>query len=205
MLFGSLVFGFTTGLSLIVAIGSQNAFVLRQGIRKEHVLITALVCSLSDAILITAGASGMGALVERAPLLLVFARVGGFIFLLSYAIFAFRRAVKPEALKVSAIQGRTAKISVIGTVLALTWLNPHVYIDTVLLLGSIATSQAEGAAYFAVGAIVASFVWFFALAYAARFLAPFFAKPKAWQVLDVLVGLLMILFATTLILPLITD
>src|SRR5690606_24219375 len=131
MLFGSLVFGFTTGLSLIVAIGSQNAFVLRQGIRKEHVLITALVCSLSDAILITAGASGMSALVERAPLLLVFARVGGFIFLLSYAIFAFRRAVKPEALKVSSIQARTAKISVIETAFALTWPNLKASIATV--------------------------------------------------------------------------
>ncbi|MFJ2144983.1 LysE/ArgO family amino acid transporter [Glutamicibacter sp. NPDC087831] len=205
MLSGSLFFGFTTGLSLIVAIGAQNAFVLRQGIRKEHVFITALVCSLSDAILIAAGASGMGALVDRAPWILVIARIGGFIFLASYAIFAFRRALKPEALKVSGLPGATTAVSIIGTTLALTWLNPHVYIDTVLLLGSIATSQAAGPPYFATGAIIASFTWFFALAYAARFLAPLFANPKAWQVLDVLIGIVMLIFASMLILPVLTK
>ena len=205
MFSGPLFFGFTTGLSLIIAIGAQNAFVLRQGIRKEHVFITALVCSLSDAVLIAAGASGMGALVERAPWLLMIARIGGFIFLASYAIFAFRRALKPEALKVSALPGATSVASIVGTTLALTWLNPHVYIDTVLLLGSMATSQAAGAPNFAIGAILASFTWFFALAYGARFLAPFFAKPKAWQVLDIAIGFVMLIFASMLILPVFTK
>lgn len=205
MFSGSLLFGFTTGLSLIIAIGAQNAFVLRQGIRKEHVFITALVCSLSDAILIAAGASGMGAMVERAPWLLAIARIGGFIFLASYAVIAFRRALKPQALQVSSLPGATTIASIVGTTLALTWLNPHVYIDTVLLLGSMATSQAAGAPYFAMGAILASFIWFFALAYAARFLAPLFAKPKAWQVLDVLIGFVMLIFASMLILPVFTT
>ena len=205
MFSGSLFFGFTTGLSLIIAIGAQNAFVLRQGIRKEHVFVTALVCSLSDAMLIAAGASGMGALVERAPWLLMIARIGGFIFLAGYAIFAFSRALKPEALKVSALPVATSVASIVGTTLALTWLNPHVYIDTVLLLGSMATSQAAGAPNFAIGAILASFTWFFALAYGARFLAPLFAKPKAWQVLDIAIGFVMLIFASMLILPVFTK
>lgn len=196
-----MLFGFTTGLSLIVAIGAQNAFVLRQGIRKEHVFLTALVCALSDAILISAGAGGMGALVEKAPWILAIARIGGFIFLVSYAVFAFRRALKPGTLKASESAVPTTAFSVVGTTLALTWLNPHVYIDTVLLLGSMATSQAQGATAFAAGAIIASFVWFFLLAYAARFLAPLFAKPRAWKVLDLFIGVLMLAFAVLLILP----
>ncbi|UYQ77623.1 LysE/ArgO family amino acid transporter [Glutamicibacter sp. JL.03c] len=198
-------FGLTTGLSLIVAIGAQNAFVLRQGIRKEHVFITALVCCLSDAVLIFAGVNGMGVLVEQVPWLLIVARVGGFLFLASYAIFAFRRAIKPESLKVSGTTRTTTALSLIGTALALTWLNPHVYIDTVLLLGSVAVAQGAGAGWFAVGAIAASFLWFFALAYAARFLAPLFARPKAWQILDFIIGLMMLFFAVLLIWPVFTK
>lgn len=205
MTFAPFFFGLTTGLSLIIAIGAQNAFVLRQGIRKEHVFVTALVCALSDAALICAGVNGMGVLVERLPWLLTIARVGGFLFLAIYALFAFRRSFKPEALKVSDSTRAATTLSIIGTTLALTWLNPHVYIDTVLLLGSIAISQGSGAPWFAVGAITASFIWFFTLAYAARLLAPLFAKPKAWQVLDFTIGVLMIAFATMLIFPLFTK
>ncbi|KSU65097.1 LysE/ArgO family amino acid transporter [Arthrobacter sp. NIO-1057] len=199
-----LFFGFTTGLSLIVAIGAQNAFVLRQGIRREHVFVTALVCFLSDAVLIFAGVGGMGVLVERVPWLLVAARLGGFLFLGTYAVFAFRRAIKPDSLKFSGANQTTGVPAVILTTLALTWLNPHVYIDTVLLLGSVAVSQGTGARWFALGAIGASLIWFFALAYAACFLAPLFAKPKAWQVLDVIIGLLMSFFAILLIWPVFT-
>ncbi|WP_345471982.1 LysE/ArgO family amino acid transporter [Glutamicibacter ectropisis] len=199
-----LFLGFTTGLSLIVAIGAQNAFVLRQGIRREHVFVTALVCFLSDAVLIFAGVSGMGILVERVPWLLVAARLGGFLFLATYAVFAFRRAIKPDSLKFSGANQKTGVLAVILTTLALTWLNPHVYIDTMLLLGSVAVSQGAGAKWFALGAVVASFIWFFALAYAARFLAPLFAKPKAWQVLDLIIGLLMSFFAILLIWPVFT-
>ncbi|WP_334121269.1 LysE/ArgO family amino acid transporter [Glutamicibacter sp.] len=199
-----LFLGFTTGLSLIVAIGAQNAFVLRQGIRREHVFVTALVCFLSDAVLISAGVGGMGVLVERVPWLLVAARLGGFLFLATYAVFAFRRAIKPDSLKFSGANQTTGVLAVILTTLALTWLNPHVYIDTVLLLGSVAVSQGAGAKWFALGAVVASFIWFFALAYAARFLAPLFAKPKAWQVLDLIIGLLMSFFAILLIWPVFT-
>ncbi|KUM30824.1 amino acid transporter [Arthrobacter sp. EpRS66] len=198
-------FGLTTGLSLIVAIGAQNAFVLRQGIKKEHVFITALVCSLSDAVLIFAGVNGMGVLVERVPWLLIVARVGGFLFLATYAIFAFRRAIKPESLKLAGATQATTALSVIGTILALTWLNPHVYIDTVLFLGSVAVAQGAGTSFFAVGAIAASFLWFFALAYAARFLASLFARPKAWQILDFIIGLMMLFFAAVLIWPVFTK
>jgi len=198
-------FGMTTGLSLIVAIGAQNAFVLRQGIRKEHVFTTALVCALSDAVLICAGVSGMGVLVERLPWLLVIARLGGFLFLATYAAFAFRRSFKPESLKISDSTHSVTTLSIIGTTLALTWLNPHVYIDTVLLLGSVAVAQGDGAPWFAFGAIAASFIWFFVLAYAARILAPLFAKPKAWQILDFTIGILMLLFATFLIWPLFAN
>jgi len=197
--------GLTTGLSLIVAIGAQNAFLLRQGIRKEHVFVTATVCALSDAVLIGAGVNGMGVLVERLPWLLTIARLGGFLFLATYAVFAFRRSLKPDALKVSVSNRSVTTLSIIGTTLALTWLNPHVYIDTVLLLGSVAVAQGQGAPWFAFGAILASFIWFFLLAYAARLLAPLFAKPKAWQVLDFTIGILMLLFATLLIWPIFTK
>jgi len=198
-------FGLTTGLSLIVAIGAQNAFVLRQGIRKEHVFITALICSLSDAVLIFAGVNGMGIMVERVPWLLVVARFGGFIFLASYSVFAFRRSVNPESLKISGSARASTTLGIIGTTLALTWLNPHVYIDTVLLLGSVAVAQGTGVTWFAIGAIVASFLWFFALAYAARFLAPLFARPRAWRLLDFIIGVLMLIFAFLLILPVFTK
>ncbi|MGQ3382883.1 LysE/ArgO family amino acid transporter [Glutamicibacter sp. TV12E] len=201
----SFFFGLSTGLSLIVAIGAQNAFVLRQGIRKEHVFITALICSLSDAALIFAGVNGMGVLVERVPWLLLVARIGGFIFLASYALFAFRRSFKPDSLKISGRAQATTVLSAIGTTLALTWLNPHVYIDTVLLLGSVAVAQGSGSAWFASGAITASFLWFFALAYAARFLAPVFARPKAWRFLDFIIGIFMLVFAALLIWPVFTS
>lgn len=202
---GSLIFGFSTGLSLIIAIGAQNAFVLRQGIRKEYVFTTALVCAISDAVLITAGANGMGVLVDQVPWLLTIARVGGFLFLSSYAVFAFQRAARPASLSAREATHSTTALSVVGATLALTWLNPHVYIDTVLLVGSMATAQGAGAASFVAGAILASFIWFFLLAYAARFLTPLFANPKAWKLLDIAIGLLMLLFAALLILPIFSQ
>lgn len=147
----------------------------------------------------------MGVLVERLPWLLTTARLGGFLFLATYAVFAFRRSFRPEVLKVGNSTSSVTTLSIIGTTLALTWLNPHVYIDTVLLLGSVAVAQGDGAPSFGFGAIVASFIWFFLLAYAARLLAPLFAKPKAWQILDFLIGILMFLFAALLIWPIFTH
>lgn len=197
--------GFTTGLSLIVAIGAQNAFVLRQGIRKEHVLLTVLLCAISDALLIFAGVTGVGLIVERAPWILVVARIGGTIFLVCYAFFALRRAIRPQILDSSDAMAQTSAMAVAATTLMLTWLNPHVYIDTVLLLGSIGAAQGDQALVFAVGAVFASITWFTALGYAARFLSRFFAKPKSWQVLDGIICVLMMAFAAMLISPVFTQ
>ncbi len=201
----SLALGFTTGLSLIVAIGAQNAFVLRQGIRREHVLLTVAICTLSDVVLILAGITGVGVVVEQAPWILVIARIGGTIFLTCYAFFALRRAIAPSAMDSTTAASPTTAMAVATTALMLTWLNPHVYIDTVLLLGSIGASQGEGSTAFAVGAIVASLLWFAALGYAARFLSKFFANPKSWRVLDGLICILMLVFAALLVMPLFTS
>ena len=205
MLEPSLLLGFTTGLSLIVAIGSQNAFVLRQGIRREHVLLTIVLCMLSDIILILAGVSGVGALIERASWILVIARIGGFAFLVCYAFFALRRAISPGTLEAGSAKTPATALATALATLALTWLNPHVYIDTVLLLGSIGAAQGEGKWAFAVGAMGASVLWFAGLGYAARFLSRLFAKPMAWRILDGVICLLMLTFAFLLIQPLFTS
>ncbi|MHC6174987.1 LysE/ArgO family amino acid transporter [Glutamicibacter sp. X7] len=198
--------GLTTGLSLIIAIGAQNAFVLRQGIRKEHVLTTVLICSLSDAVLITAGVSGIGYLIERAPVALIVARLGGAAFLVGYAVLALRRAIAPGSLDASAGSGGTSRKAVVLTTLALTWLNPHVYLDTVLLLGSLGAAQGESGRWaFGFGAVLGSILWFSALGFAARYLSTIFARPLAWRILDGLIALLMSYFAVLLLLPLITE
>jgi len=176
--------GFGLGLSLIVAIGAQNAFVLRQGIRRSHVLVVVLICALSDAVLIALGVAGMGALVDRAPLALTIMRWLGAAFLIGYGILAARRAWHPQTLR-AAQQGGGSLASVAATCLAFTWLNPHVYLDTVLLLGSLANAHGpSGRWVFGAGAIVASGVWFTLLGYGARRLSGLFARPLAWRVLD---------------------
>ncbi|WP_313812538.1 LysE/ArgO family amino acid transporter [Glutamicibacter sp.] len=205
MLQPSLVLGFSTGLSLIVAIGAQNAFVLRQGIRKEHVLLTVALCTLSDILLIAAGVTGIGIVVERAPWILVVARIGGTVFLVCYALFALRRAISPSAMESATGKEQISGLSVAATVLMLTWLNPHVYIDTVLLLGSIGAAQGDGATAFAVGAMIASLVWFTALGFAARFLSKFFSSERSWRILDGIICVLMLTFAALLITPVFTK
>jgi len=198
--------GFGSGLSLIAAIGAQNAFVLRQGIRREHVLPVVAVCIASDAVLILAGVAGFGVLASQAPWLLVAARLGGAAFLLVYAVFAARRALRPAALTVedSGPMGsgrRTGPQAAVLTVAALTWLNPHVYLDTVVLLGSLASAQGDpGRWLFAVGAAVASLLWFSALGFGARGLRRFFARPASWRVLDGLVAVVMASLAVSLLL-----
>ena len=195
----SLVAGFGTGLSLIVAIGAQNAFVLRQGIRREHVGAVAGLCALSDAALIVAGVLGIGTVVERAPVVLDIVRWGGVVFLLGYAVIALRRAVRPEALRAVADGAGTTLAAALTTAAALTFLNPHVYLDTVLLLGSIANQHGDDGRWdFATGAVLASLVWFFGLGYGARRLAPLFAKPVAWRVLDASIAAVMTLIALSL-------
>jgi L-lysine exporter family protein LysE/ArgO len=195
--------GMATGLSLIVAIGAQNAFVLRQGIRREHIGIAVLICLLSDALLIFAGIAGLGSLLSVAPWFITVARIGGAGFLLVYAVFAARRALKPRGLEDSAVLTRSTRGTVVLTALALTWLNPHVYLDTVVLLGSIASAQGDpGRWIFGAGAVLGSILWFTALGFGARYLRNFFANPRSWRVLDAVIAALMAVLATTLLLPL---
>jgi L-lysine exporter family protein LysE/ArgO len=191
--------GFLLGFSLILAIGAQNAFVLRQGIRRAHVLPVVLTCALSDAVLIAAGVAGFGQLTQVVPWLPEVMRWGGALFLLGYGAMAFRSAWRGGAALRAAEQGTGSLRVAVLTCLALTWLNPHVYLDTVVLLGSVASTYDGARLAFGVGAVTASFAFFFALGFGARFLAPVFARPRAWQGLDVLVGLLMWSIALSLV------
>lgn len=194
-----LLTGFATGLSLIVAIGAQNAFVLRQGLRREHVLPVAALCATADALLVTAGVAGVGTLVESAPLVVDVLRWGGVAFLLAYAALALRRALRPGALVVED-RAPSRLLPVLGTAAALTFLNPHVYLDTVLLLGSIAAQHGpDGRWVFAAGAVIASVVWFFGFGLGARRLAPLFTRPAAWRVVDLLVAAVMVAVAVGLV------
>lgn len=192
--------GFSLGLSLIVAIGAQNAFVLRQGLRRAFVLEVALACGLSDAVLIAAGVAGFALLADVMPALLPWFRWGGAAFLIVYGARSFLAAWRGgEALEVGGRGGGT-RLGTLATCLALTWLNPHVYLDTVALVGSISTRYAPRELAFGTGAVIASFTFFFALAYGARLLAPLFARPVAWRVLDVGIGLVMWAIAAGLVL-----
>jgi len=215
----SFVAGFALGLSLIVAIGAQNLFVLRQGVRREHVAAVATVCAVSDAVLIAVGVSGLGVIVEAAPWLVEVVRWAGAAFLLGYAVLAARRAWRPTgaALTTDAAAGgspapapgspaaatatRARLMPVLLTCLALTWLNPHVYLDTVFLLGSVASTQGDARWVFAVGAMAASAAWFFALAFGARYLGRWLSTPRAWRVLDGIIAVVMTAIAVSLILP----
>ena len=180
--------GFATSLALIVAIGSQNAFVLRQGILREHVLALVTFCALSDALLIIAGVAGGGALVQQYPQTLEVARIGGAVFLAAYALFAARRALHPAALLPLDAPGLSLPAA-LATCFGFTFLNPHVYLDTVVLLGALASQRAEaGRWWFAMGAASASLCWFAALGFGARLLRPVFALPLAWRVLDAVIA-----------------
>ncbi len=186
------VAGLLTGLTLIVAIGAQNAFVLRQGLRREHVGIVVAICAVSDLVLILLGVAGIGTIVERAPWALEVVRWFGVAFLVWYGVRSLLRARHPGALE-SGGAGAGVRRSVVLQALALTWLNPHVYLDTVLLLGSIANQHGEvGRWWFAAGAVLGSVAWFVGLGYGARLLGPRLSSPRAWQVLDVLIGLVML-------------
>jgi L-lysine exporter family protein LysE/ArgO len=193
------VSGFLLGLSLIIAIGAQNAFILRQGLLRQHVFVLCLICALSDAVLIAAGVAGLGTLVAASPRLILVVTIGGAAFLFAYAAIAFRRAWSPQAMQ-AAGRGEGSLRAAIAACLAFTFLNPHVYLDTVLLLGSL-SAQFEGRARltYGVGACLASFVWFFGLGYGARLLQPVFARPAAWRVLDILIGLVMAAIGVSLL------
>ena len=189
--------GFGFGLSLIVAIGAQNAFVLRQGLLKSYVGTVVAICTLSDVALIAAGIAGMGGLLQAAPTLRTVLLWLGIVFLLGYAALALRRAIRPGHLDPEA-QGRTSsRTAVATTCLALTWLNPHVYLDTVLLLGSVAQAHEDRIA-FGVGAGLGSLVWFTGLGYGARLLRPVFSRDLAWRILDVVIAVIMLVIAAGL-------
>jgi L-lysine exporter family protein LysE/ArgO len=183
--------GFLLGASLIIAIGAQNAFILRQGLLRQHVFILCLICALADAVLIAAGVAGLGTLISRSPLLIRLVTLGGAVFLFFYAAVALRRASRPAGLH-AAGKGETDLGKAVAMCLAFTFLNPHVYLDTVVMLGSISATYAPDVrASFAIGAAAASFAWFFSLGYGARLLQPVFARPVAWRVLDVAIAVVM--------------
>jgi L-lysine exporter family protein LysE/ArgO len=190
--------GLVTGLTLIVAIGAQNAFVLRQGLAREHVAVVVGICAISDLVLIVAGVAGIGTIVERAGWVIDAIRWFGVAFLVAYGVRSLVKARHSGALSAGAPDPLSLRAAVV-TATALTWLNPHVYLDTVLLLGSIAnTHGGDGRWWFAVGAGLASVLWFSGLGFGARLLSPLLALPRAWQVLDVLIGLTMLGIAVLL-------
>jgi len=212
--------GIGLGFSLIVAIGAQNLFVLRQGLRREHVFVVAAICAISDAALIALGVSGVGLVLHAVPWLIDVVRWAGAAFLVVYGVLAARRAWRPtgQALAVSAAEAdtdaavdgpaaaaatatRTRLLPVVATCLALTWLNPHVYLDTVFLLGTVANSHGDDRWLFAAGAMLASVVWFFGLAYGARFLGRWLSTPRAWRILDAVIAVVMIGLGVSLVLP----
>ena len=194
-----LLAGFLLGLSLILPIGAQNAFVLRVGLRGEHVWAVCLACAVSDAILILAGVSGFSQISAALPWAEDALRYFGAAFLLAYGARSFRDAFRAETLKASAATPESLK-RVVLTCLAFTWLNPHVYLDTVVLIGSISTQFADNRGLFAIGAMLASFTFFFSLGYGARLLKPLFARPVTWRILDIAIGVIMWVTAARLLL-----
>ncbi len=189
--------GFLTGLSLIVAIGAQNAFVLRQGLLRKHVLPIVLICAVSDAALIVLGVLGLGSLISLLPWLLEVIRWVGVAFLIWYGSTSLRRFMKNESLKAAEAGSGTLKQTVL-TVLALTYLNPHVYLDTVIFIGGIANQFQEDKWFFVMGAVTASFVWFFGLGFGAKKASVLVSKPTFWKILDIFIAAVMFSLAITL-------
>jgi L-lysine exporter family protein LysE/ArgO len=183
--------GFFLGLSLIIAIGAQNAFILKQGLRKEHVFILCLLCAASDSIFIFFGVFGFSLVVNQLPLVEPIARYGGAIFLFYYGAKSFWISMRNNQSLIADADHKNSLTSAILSCLAFTWLNPHAYLDTVVLLGSISTRYPNNRLEFAIGASIASFIFFYTLGYGAKLLAPIFKKPIAWKVLDFLIGCVM--------------
>ncbi|QUQ67924.1 membrane transport protein [Kutzneria sp. CA-103260] len=194
----ALAAGFGTSLSLIMAIGAQNAFVLRQGIRRDAVLTVVAICGVSDAVLISLGVGGVGVLVQAWPTAVTAVAVVGGIFLLCYGFLAAKRAMKPSSMSTDGTTTGSRKRAAL-TCLAMTWLNPHVYLDTVLLLGSIAAGYGALRWDFALGAVLASVSWFTAVGFGARLLSTLFTKPASWRVLDGVVAATMAVVGVSLL------
>lgn len=189
--------GFITGLTLITAIGAQNAYLLRLGLARTHVVLAVAVCAASDALLMSLGTAGVGAVVAAAPLVLELIRWLGVAYLVFFALMSFRRATKSEVLLPSEATRPTAK-AVLATTLAFTYLNPHVYLDTLLLIGSLANQHGDERWLFTAGAATASFVGFCTLGFGARWLAPVMSRPLTWRILDTAIGVLMLAIAWSL-------
>jgi len=187
----ALAAGLGTGLALIVAIGAQNAFVLRQGILREHVAAVVAICALSDVVLIGLGIAGVGGVVRLWPAALTVVAILGSAFLLTYAALAARRALNPSAMPMSENATTRGRRAVAATCLALTWLNPHVYLDTVLMLGSVGNGFGDLRWWFAAGAALGSLLWFTALGYGARLLSGLFTRRRSWRILDGLIAVIM--------------
>ena len=194
---GAALAGLGTSLSLIIAIGAQNAFVLRQGILREYVPGIVAICVLSDLVLIAAGIGGIGAVVKAFPLAIELITILGGLFLIGYGALAARRALRPGELAPDEGGVSSARTAVL-TAIALTWLNPHVYLDTVLLLGSVGNTYGADRWAFGIGAMLASVLWFPALGFGARLLRRVFARPVAWRVLDLLIAAVMITLGVVL-------
>ncbi|WP_112310928.1 LysE/ArgO family amino acid transporter [Pseudogemmobacter bohemicus] len=197
-MFEAIIAGYFTALSLILAIGAQNAFVLRQGLRREYVGLVVAICAISDAVLITLGVAGFGAMSRAAPWLVPVMKWGGVAFLLFYGALRFRAAMRGGEALVPSASAPVSRRSVVVTCLLLTWANPHVWLDTVVLLGSVSAQHEGQRLAFGIAAAMGSFSFFSALGFGARFLAPVFAKPRAWVVLEIGVGLVMWTIAATL-------
>jgi len=195
---GTIFAGFTLGLSLILPIGAQNSFVLRQGLRREHVFFVCLLCSLSDAVLMMAGVFGLAALLAGLPWLSAGMRGFGVVFLAWYGFKSFRRALQDSG-QLMPGQGEAQSLwQTLAVCAAMTWLNPHVYLDTVLLIGSVGQQYPGHQAEFVAGAMAASWVFFFGLGYGAAFLRPILSKPLSWRILEILIGLCMWSIAASL-------
>jgi L-lysine exporter family protein LysE/ArgO len=192
--------GLLVAAGLIIAIGAQNAFVLRQSLRREHHLAVAALCVLCDAVLVSAGVFGLARVLAENPTLLAVARWGGAVFLIWYGLKALLRALAPQGMAHTGETGSRSRRAVLLAALAVTLLNPHVYLDTVLLIGSLGAQQDAPGAY-AMGAASASLLWFFTLAFGAAWLAPWLARPTTWRLVDLMVAVMMLGMASQLILP----
>jgi L-lysine exporter family protein LysE/ArgO len=190
--------GFFTGLSLIIAIGAQNAFVIRQGLTRQHVFKVALLCSLSDALLIALGIGGLGQLIAGLPSLLEFIRWFGVAYLTWFGIKSVISVTKDQTLVANGAESKSAA-KVVTTVLALTFLNPHCYLDTVIFVGGIGNTFGDNRWYFAIGAMLASVVWFFSISYGAKAASRFMAKPVFWKILDSIIAVIMFTLAISLV------
>ena len=191
--------GLSLGFSFILAIGAQNAFVLKQGLKKHHVFVVCAICATSDALLITLGVSGFGEIVKKFPSIEIIARYAGALFLTIYAFKSFISSFKnTHALSPSGeVPGSVLKT--VAMCLAFTWLNPHVYLDTVVLLGAISTKYEATKVQFGLGAVSASFIFFFGLGYGAKALIPLFEKPIAWKILEFIIGVIMLTISVSLV------